>query len=185
MAVGKTGGGKVQPERNCGGCRWLVRGVGLACLEHLQTVPHDVHPICILICLLSRPTQEVDIFYYRKGPALMNQIKTRIPQKPLDCLLSLSGPQLEPGTKESFRCYTAGVRPSYPRYPCTGPFPNLFSHPTFCEAMKHGVLPPILSTTVGVQQSDFVQPHIHIQISSLYLAAPCNNNGTSIHACVA
>ena len=90
----------------------------------------------------------------------MHQIKNHIPKKPQDRLVSLSVPQLETGTKEPFHWYKAWVRPSYHRYPCAGPFPTLLSHPTFCEAMKHGVLPPALSTVVGVHQSDYVQPHI-------------------------
>ena len=32
--------GKGTVGENCGECRWLVRGAGAACLEHLQTVPH-------------------------------------------------------------------------------------------------------------------------------------------------
>ena len=68
----------------------------------------------------------------------MNQIKNHIPQKLQDRLVS-SGPQMETGTKEPFRWYTARVHPSYPHYPCTGPFPHLLFHPTFCEVMKHWV----------------------------------------------
>jgi hypothetical protein len=83
-------------------------------------------------------------------------LKNHISQKPQDRLLSLSRPQPETGTKESFRWYTARVRASYPPFPCKGTVPNLLSHPTFCEAMKRGILPLALSTIVGVHQSDFM-----------------------------
>jgi hypothetical protein len=79
MAVGKTEVGKVQTEKNCDGCRWLVRGAGVAYLEHLQIVPHDFHPTCNLICLPLCPKQEVNTVHYRKGPSLMHQIKIHIP----------------------------------------------------------------------------------------------------------
>ena len=46
MTVGKKRKGeKVQLEKTAEGGRWLARGAGAACLEHLQTVPHGFHPI--------------------------------------------------------------------------------------------------------------------------------------------
>ena len=55
--------------------RWLVRGSGAACLEHLQIVHHEFHLICILVCQPSRPTHEDNIVRYRQNPALLHQIK--------------------------------------------------------------------------------------------------------------
>jgi hypothetical protein len=89
--VGKTESGKgVQLERTVE-TRWLVHGAGAASLEHIQIVPHEFHHICILICLPSRPTLEVNIIHYRYGPALKHHIKN-ILKKPQDRLVSLSGP---------------------------------------------------------------------------------------------
>jgi len=59
---------------NYEGGRWLVRGAGAACLGHLQIVPHEFRPICILIYLPPRPTHEVSIVHYRLGPALIHQL---------------------------------------------------------------------------------------------------------------
>jgi hypothetical protein len=67
--------GKGTFGENCEGGRWLVRGAGAASLQHLQIVPHELQPICILIYLPPRPTHEVSIVHCRLGPELMHQIK--------------------------------------------------------------------------------------------------------------
>jgi hypothetical protein len=65
--------GKGTFGENCGGERWLVRGAGAACLEHLQIFTHEFYPICILIYIPSRPTHEVSLFHYRYCSAFMYQ----------------------------------------------------------------------------------------------------------------
>jgi len=65
MMLGKTERGKRHSWRELWMGRWLVRVAGAACLEHLQIVPHEFHPICALICLPSRPTHDVSRFHYR------------------------------------------------------------------------------------------------------------------------
>ena len=75
MTLGKeTEGWRVTVGETYGGGRWLVRGSGAACLEHLQIVPHEFHPICIQVCRPLRPTHEVQIVHYQYIPVLLHQI---------------------------------------------------------------------------------------------------------------